>query len=509
MKKSCILLLILLLSLSQTEAYSFQEEKAKKPQTHKEKKEAREAKKKAAKEAEANVSEVTAHLKKLLKELKNATKKSDIKNGVTEIWEKGLTHPDATVFMLCYEGIRDLKNDKVNLALAALVKKGKKVTAYQLGAGLDLLRYSKNPKVWEACLPHIKSKHRGVGTVAVEVAGQGLRKAVPEIMRHLKRIDMRRRTISLAVLNHLLGESFPMDPVYFENVWLTLKKKFDTKPMVRKTDAPTEFHGVRRLSGASYHGQKLDLANTIFSIDASNSMKPDDPAVKPKPDKKKRYKTSSDEKHITFPPLPKGNGSKIWEARRELAMAIKGLNRHMQFGVFTFGGRVDAYNKGILQKAENKQNLVDAYEWVLYNTPLTRGTWLYQSVGVALRNKDTEVIYLLTDGAPIKFACEKGPDTVLTGRDDELSNKLYYDSKYIVLEAQREYITRRLIINTLQFGGKAGKSKGGVILSDLAKVTHGTFKAVKINKKNRAEDKKAKKEKKAKTEKEAAMNLPS
>jgi len=442
------------------------------------------AKGKAKKPIE-NIAEDLEHFGQLIVDLKTANKNAR-KKIVSEICKKGLGHESATIFVFCFKALKRSNNEEIYSAVAAFVKKKKSKNPYVIGAGLNIVRQSKNPANWEACLPHLKSKNRGIGVMAAELAGQGLRKAVPDLMSMLGKIDMRRLTVTLGVLNYLTGQKFNLTPTYFKNWWDSNKKDFDKTPILRKTKKPLEYFQIKRTSGSSYHGQKLDMANTFFCMDTSLSMQPDAPIKRPK--KEKGYF----KKNNSFPKLPDGNGSKIWEARRELATAIKNLSSRMSFGIVTFGGRIDAYNMGKLQKAKEKKNLVEAYKWVLYDTPLSWGTWLFQSVAIALQNPDTEVIYLLTDGAPTSAPSRTGVGNIKMDATHDLRQAKYFNATYIENLAFREFNYRRVIIHSILVGNDGAANKGKPLLKSISKVTHGDFKQISVKKANKKDDKKKK-----------------
>jgi len=411
-------------------------------------------------------------------------------NVVSRLILEGLAHKDADVFSLCFKALRDSNNEKIYEAIA------KKVSSVQspiaLAACLNILQHSNNPKNWKVCLKHVDSPNRAVGHIATELAGQGVKEAVPKLIKNLKNVKMKRMTVTLLVLNRLIGKSFKLDPTYFENWWGDKTTQSEFKKTMRtpleRSGGVIDFNKEKKFTAGSYHGSKIEYANSMFSLDTSLSMKPDQEYPRPEPQTGKEYLKG--ELEAPFPPMPAGNGSKIWTARIALATAIKNLHRKMMFGVITFGGQIDAWKEAKLYPASVRKNLVDAYTWVLYDTPLTLGTFLYQSVEVATANDDIEVMYLLTDGAPARCKlniCENG--SIPLTSDDEILKVKYFNHEYINHLAFRLYETKRVTVHTFLIGG----SRGAEVLQSISEATHGDYKVIDMKKNKAKKDPQAKK----------------
>jgi len=413
------------------------------------------------------------------KDVANVKAGNNLSTSVSRLMKDGLGHEAADVFSFCFKALKDSKNEEVYEVIAKKIKSVKSPIA--LAACLNLLQHSNDPKNWKACLDFVDSPNRAVGHIATELAGQGVREAVPSLIKNLKNIKMRRMTTTLMVLNRLIGKDFKFDPIYFQNWWSDKKRQQEFKKIMKepleRSGGPIDFNKKKIYTAGSYHGAKIERANSMFSLDTSLSMKPDQEYPRPEPKTDKAYLKGGLE--TPFPPMPAGNGSKIWTARIALATAIKNLHRKMMFGVITFGGQIDAWKEAKMYPASDRQNLIDAYTWVLYDTPLTLGTMLYQSIEIATMNDDVEVMYLLTDGAPAMAGGGKlaGSGSIKLSKSDPILTAEYYDTTYISHLALRLYETRRVTVHTFLIGG----SKGQEVLNIISDATHGDYKVVNMS----------------------------
>jgi hypothetical protein len=381
------------------------------------------------------------------------------------------------VYLTAYESLKSVKLEAIEDILIKIIRKQENPAA--LCSLMDLLLSSSNPKAWEISLRYIPHKNRAVSSVATELAARGCRAAVPLLVKRGKKANGRHLTLIGQTLDRLTGQSFGRIIENHKNWWKDHRKVFDESPLPPQEKQSEQSYPVSGEQEAlNYYGIQIEKANIFFCIDTSLSMRPDRPAQKTK----KKYSIDND----AFPPLPAGNGSKIWEARRELAQLIKKLpGEDYRFGIATFGGHIDTWKKGQLFPATLK-NRIEAYKWVLYKTPLSYGTWLYQSLQVAFKNPEVEVIYLLTDGAPHHAQRSRNfrvfkPETPFLGG-------VIIHMDWILADCRRVAITQRVRINTISLeknkldpGGIQHSMQPYKFLEKIAETCQGTFKLIPIN----------------------------
>jgi uncharacterized protein YegL len=180
-------------------------------------------------------------------------------------------------------------------------------------------------------------------------------------------------------LTDLSGQQLGLDAQAWSTWWKQQEEKFEFPPEKKQLVAANIGPAPARPApaGPSYYGLPLSGAKMVFVIDTSGSM----------------------------------TGPRIFAAKRELSRAIEELPADVEFSIVSFAGQPLTWQARLVPaSAENKQS---ALYFVAAVQGVGKGTASYDALETAMRF-DTEVIYFLTDGAPVGGKITNPPDIVRT-----------------------------------------------------------------------------------------------
>ncbi len=269
------------------------------------------------------------------------------------------------------------------------------------------------------------------------------RSAVEDLIKDIKSgSDAEKQYLSEA-LKALTKEDFGTDHAKWEEWW---NKSGKTAQLAQPPRRATSY------GKATYFGTTVDSKNVVFIIDVSGSMSE-------QYEKKKDGKTAFG--GTTIDPKKEGGGRKVTKievAKKELIRCIKKLQRDVKFNIIFYNQGFSAWQRsddgtGSKIIPATPRNKRAAIEFVMTFSPSGR-TNIFDTLAFAMKDKDADTIYLLTDGMP-----NEGRITSTDG---------------IVAEAVQINRTRkpRAIINTIGFGLRA---QGKSFLKKLAEQNGGGF----------------------------------
>lgn len=205
------------------------------------------------------------------------------------------------------------------------------------------------------------------------------KEAVTTLIKLLASVKGEVRADIVHFLTSISSQQFGVEPGAWSAWWEQNEKKFEFPPEQKQPVAANIGLAQRRPppGGPSYYGLPLSGAKIVFVIDTSGSM----------------------------------TGPRIFAAKRELSRAIEELPADVEFSIVSFAGRPLTWQaKLVPASAENKHS---ALYFVAAVQGVGKGTASYDALETAM-GFDSEVIYFLTDGAPVGGKITSPPDIVRT-----------------------------------------------------------------------------------------------
>jgi hypothetical protein len=202
--------------------------------------------------------------------------------------------------------------------------------------------------------------------------------AVTALIKLLATVRGEVRNDIVAYLSDLTGQQFGPAATAWDKWWSENEPTFEFPPEQKRLSFTNpEFKaGQQPPAGASYYGVPISAARLIFIMDTSGSM----------------------------------SGPRIVAAKRELVRAIESLPENVEFNIVVFNSRASSWqNKLVPASAENKQ----LASYFVAGQVLGSRTASYDALEAALRF-DAEVIFFLTDGAPVGGKITSPPDIIRT-----------------------------------------------------------------------------------------------
>lgn len=270
------------------------------------------------------------------------------------------------------------------------------------------------------------------------------RSVVEDLIKDLKLGSEAQKQYVAEALKALTNQDFGTDGDKWQEWW---DKSGETASLAQPPRRSTSY------DKATYFGTTVDSKNVVFIIDVSGSMSE---RYEKKGDKTKFGGTTAD-------PDKKepGDGrtvTKIEVAKKELIRCIKKLERDVKFNIMFYNQAFSAWQKtddrtGSKIIPATPRNKRAAIEFIMTFSPSGR-TNIFDTLEFAMKDKDADTIYLLTDGMP-----NEGRIRTTDG---------------IIAEIRQMNETRKpkAIIHTIGFGLR---SEGKKFLSDLAKQNGGVF----------------------------------
>jgi hypothetical protein len=213
----------------------------------------------------------------------------------------------------------------------------------------------------EQALTHVRSKQ-----------------AIGELIKLLASVKGEVRSDIVRYLTDLSGQQLGIEPTAWSAWWDANEDKFEFPPEEKMPEAGNLGLGnFKPPNGPSYYGLPLAGSKIVFVLDTSASM----------------------------------NGPRIVAAKRELSRAIEGLPADVEFSIVSFAGKPLVWQTKLVPASpDNKQN---ALYFVAAVHGVGSGTASYDALETAM-SFDGEVIYFLTDGAPVGGKITNPVDIVRT-----------------------------------------------------------------------------------------------
>jgi hypothetical protein len=203
--------------------------------------------------------------------------------------------------------------------------------------------------------------------------------AVTALIKLLDSVKGEVRADIVRYLSDLSGQQLGVESAAWAAWWDQAQKKFEFPPEISPVAgaAAARVAARQQPQGPTYYGLPLSGARIVFVIDTSGSM----------------------------------IGPRIVAAKRELSKAIEELPADVEFNIVSFAGRPLTWQaKLVAATPDNKQN---ALYFVAAVQGVGKGTASYDALETAM-SFDGEVIYFLTDGAPVGGKITNPPDIVRT-----------------------------------------------------------------------------------------------
>ncbi len=248
--------------------------------------------------------------------------------------------------------------------------------------------------------------------------------AVKALIKLLAKVRGEVRTDIVKYLTNVSGQQLGFEAAVWLEWWRQNEAKFEFPPEQK----PQRVAGIGNVPaqprpkeiGPSYYGLPLSGAKIIFVIDTSSSM----------------------------------NGPRIVAAKRELCRAIEDLPADVEFNVIAFNSLTNVWQgKLVLASPDSKQSAI----YFVMAQLLASRTASYDALEAALQY-DGEVIYFLTDGAPVGGKITRPPD--------------------IIQAVSRLNQFRRMTINSLGIGAGPPGNNFDTFLATLAEQNFGVYERV-------------------------------
>jgi hypothetical protein len=313
---------------------------------------------------------------------------------------------------------------------------------------LEVLAGQTDRKIMRKFADLVKDPDERVRKAAIEAMKWAQsREAIGNLIGDIRSGSTAEKEYLAAALKALTNQDFGTDHAK----WLEWWDKNSGTAALAQPPRPTTSPGK-----ATYFGTSVDSKNVVFIIDVSGSMSE-------KYQKKDGGKTKFGGTVVRDPKEKKKEGdartvTKIEVAKKELIRCIKKLARDVKFNIIFYNQGFSAWQRsdnGSSSKIipATPRNKRAAREFVMTFSPSGR-TNIFDSLEFAMKDKDADTIYLLTDGMP-----NEGRITATEG---------------IVVEIKRINSARdpKAIINTIGFGLRAA---GKEFLKKLADQNGGIF----------------------------------
>jgi hypothetical protein len=247
------------------------------------------------------------------------------------------------------------------------------------------------------------------------------KRAIETLIRLLSTIQGEARADAVRYLTDVSGQQLGIDALAWSTWWEANEKTF-TFPFEDKPATAQVVAAARpAAAGPSYYGLPLSGSRIVFVIDTSGSME----------------------------------GPRIIAAKRELSQAIEQLPQDVEFSIVSFAGRTLVWQPKLVPATP--ENKYSALYFVAAVKGVGNGTASYDALEMAL-GFDSEVIYFLTDGAPIGGKITSPPEIVRT--------------------ITRTNLYRRITINSLGIGVGRPGNNFDTFLSSLAQQNYGVYERV-------------------------------
>jgi HEAT repeat protein/uncharacterized protein YegL len=204
------------------------------------------------------------------------------------------------------------------------------------------------------------------------------KQAIGELIKLLATVKGEVRSDIVRYLTDISGEQLGIEPGAWLAWWEKNEAKFEFPPEAKRPLAQNlGLAPPKPPPGPSYYGLPLSGAKIVFILDTSGSMQ----------------------------------GPRIIRAKAELSRAIEELPADVEFSIVSFAGRPLTWQPKLVKAStENKQS---ALYFVAAVQGVGKGTASYDALETAM-SFDGEVIYFLTDGAPVGGKITNPPDIVRT-----------------------------------------------------------------------------------------------
>lgn len=300
---------------------------------------------------------------------------------------RAITDSRSDVALAVLDMIADFEVSKfVNYIMKGLKSKDPAVRARTL----EVLAGQTDRRLMRSCVKLTRDPDARVRKAAIDTLKWAQdRDAVGDLIRDLRtRPEQEKKYISDA-LKALTGQDFGADSVRWNEWW---SKQGKTARLVQPPQPETSW------KKATYFGTAVESKNVIFIIDISGSMS--EQYVK-KGDKTRFTRTTVDPDKE---PAPGRTVTKIEVAKRELVRCIKKLERDVKFNIVFYNQAFSAWQKSADSRGSRiipatPRNKRAAREFVMTFSPSGR-TNIFNTLEFAMKDKDADTIYLLTDGMP-------------------------------------------------------------------------------------------------------------
>lgn len=303
-------------------------------------------------------------------------------------------------------------------AFAALVKlaKGKGLRAAAATAALGGYPAANEAFEWLKVAALKKKPWQLAAAAMAALADMHRSRCIPILLEAFEKHEGRLRADARDALARLSGEDFGSEPAEWREWWRAVGDHFKLPPKGAAPKASTSRTTGR--NAPSYFGMEVASSRVCFIVDKSGSMS------EKNADGVRRFKS----------------------AKTELIKVIDKLPKGAYFNIVFFGTDYDMWQKRIVLGTPKVR--ADAKRYVT-NTRLAGSTNLFDPLENAIKDRNVDTIYLLSDGAP--------------------SAGKYTQPNDILREIQRLNAGRRVVVHTIAFGTKSN------LLKKLAAVTRGRY----------------------------------
>ncbi len=198
------------------------------------------------------------------------------------------------------------------------------------------------------------------------------KEAIPALIARLGREDGRLRHDVATALRRLTGQNLGADPNVWQRWWDDHGAAFHLPPVEAEEIAQEE-------GETKYYGIPVVSKRICFLLDISGSMS----AAQPMPG--------------THAENEKNKTTRLDVAKKELADTLDRLPRDVRFNLVFFDDRQEPWEKSL--RAGDPAARLEAKKFLDRQVP-RGGTNIYDSIELALMDKEVDTLFLLSDGAP-------------------------------------------------------------------------------------------------------------